>query len=1299
MPTPPQPLLPNSLFDVVLDIPHPGQSSRSSAAAVDYKIYLPPSQPQSSSNDAASLYGSNNIVNCPSPSTLLAEFGSPSAPSSSSSVDLVTADGVMAGSVSSANSGVAKIQRYAFPDYNDNAHAAYLRQYTAMKSGTGWNAMNLNKYDTYLENVYAPPTTANGDGGGNNAAAANSTMAGGVVLNNNSNHGAGGGARLNNSSHGTTTNATNNLRLPLTHTFLHRLNDGTVVHGHVRRYLPSSSSSLLSNSRRRRDIGRRCPRALVILTRTSGGGSRIYNALLKCMEAITIVSNGVSNVGKEKEEEMDAMKYFLHSAYRKHVNAVLSSSTNTKAQQTTTTASSSVRPTALTIPLVELGPNGNAALFEMFDEVRIILPPSFLNVGDVGGSSSDAALSRNDLLPMLRCLGPRQTLRLLSALMSERRVILTVRDVNDIGRLTAVAYGALAMMGQGMLYPSSSTSSSSGKANTLFVPLLPPGLKQLLLTPNAYLIGVLVENNNNNNTTNNTADGGGINLRAVLNEIVGEVIIFDLDGLIDCEPYFHNSTNPRQSIPDITQVNVDDFDIMSNNTTQPSIGDVLHRDLIECLRNDKKLFWQGAVQEKLGLAAAKTKLAAISGMKKGLKFLKGQVASAAGGGSSRDVNNGGEVNDPDEDEVDVDGTGGISTNQSRLVGKGNYAYEGGFPNEASEEMARIAFTTFFVCLLGDVRSYLTQSTPGAPPVPDRQKFMKHRAANGDAPGSGMAILINNFLRGSMFDTFAEARREEVIRAYPVSENSPLFALVTNYHRVQKIAFSANDVRQSVRQIATRADFPGRYLIDWHIRVRERVSQLTSAQAYAGDFARDVSKLAEDCHESGAILVDTMMVLWTRMQEGRGMQWKKAQLALQVLHYLLLNGPVTAITEAMDGFASIRILKSYTETMRGQNAKLIRDASTEVYILLVDTSVLFARRRECMNARRLAKDPRPSPLVKEIRMIKGIQSFRNVHIALRPAGASVAPAPAPVSVMTNGVSGATASSGGYSNDLLGVFTTAAAPIASVPATTNASQLGSYSTDLLSLSFGAAAPSPQVAATNNDVNGGKTSQVDPFSMYEMSRATPRIEQPTTASSLPSQATPSSGPSLSSSTQSTPSQPPFPLMMNGPIVTNNNVLIQSTPSIIPTTAANMTNIHPGQQQSVPQLQTGMDLFPIQNRPLAAPTMNSSFAMMNHTQLPPSQQMLHQQVGFPPSNPMSITPVQGWINQPPPQQQAWTTGTPPFAPNGYQTNHMVPHHYSGPMNGVPAAGYPIMQGAPQQHHQQQHQGAYQQAPKKPPM
>ena len=146
---PQQVLPPNSLFDVILDIPHPGQSSSS---AGDYKIYLPPlgqSQSQSSSNSNNALFYGTNIVNCPSLSTLLAEFGGS------------VGGGAAAAANSSAAAGVAKIQRYAFPEYNDNTHAVYLRQYTAMKLGTGYNASNLNKYDTYLENAYAPPSSSN----------------------------------------------------------------------------------------------------------------------------------------------------------------------------------------------------------------------------------------------------------------------------------------------------------------------------------------------------------------------------------------------------------------------------------------------------------------------------------------------------------------------------------------------------------------------------------------------------------------------------------------------------------------------------------------------------------------------------------------------------------------------------------------------------------------------------------------------------------------------------------------------------------------------------------------------------------------------------------------------------------------------------------------------------------------------------------------------------------------------------------------------------------------------------------
>ena len=80
-------------------------------------------------------------------------------------------------------------------------------------------------------------------------------------------------------------------------------------------------------------------------------------------------------------------------------------------------------------------------------------------------------------MPLLRALGVPRTLRLLSALLSSRRVVLTSHDP---ARLAAGAYGAAAVVGQGLLPPPA-----------VFVPVLPPGLASLLQTPSAYLIGVL----------------------------------------------------------------------------------------------------------------------------------------------------------------------------------------------------------------------------------------------------------------------------------------------------------------------------------------------------------------------------------------------------------------------------------------------------------------------------------------------------------------------------------------------------------------------------------------------------------------------------------------------------------------------------------------------------------------------------------------------------------------------------------------------------------------------------------------
>lgn len=60
------------------------------------------------------------------------------------------------------------------------------------------------------------------------------------------------------------------------HTFSMLLSDRkTRVHGHVRRYLPGHGDAL-----ERTDLGRRRPRAMVLLTRAVGG-ERFYSSLLK----------------------------------------------------------------------------------------------------------------------------------------------------------------------------------------------------------------------------------------------------------------------------------------------------------------------------------------------------------------------------------------------------------------------------------------------------------------------------------------------------------------------------------------------------------------------------------------------------------------------------------------------------------------------------------------------------------------------------------------------------------------------------------------------------------------------------------------------------------------------------------------------------------------------------------------------------------------------------------------------------------------------------------------------------------
>lgn len=893
-----QPLLPFAIFDAVLDIPFPGASS----LAAPVKVIYPPA---STSGDGG------GIIDTLPAEVLNAEFGE---------------DGT--------KRGVAKIARFAFPEYEDGANAKELAQRQqilaqSVKTPDGTHGSGLNRHDAYLEEVFAPTASVNNNQTSGSLSANVPTMFVGGTNNNNN---------------GSSASETSSNSLPSYHTFCCRLSNGTEVHGHVRRYLPFHAQA-----GGRRDVGRRGVRALVILTRNSGGGNRFYSALLKTLDVLALKdvasSQNIHVESGQEQSEASSAQFFMHSVFREHVNICR---TVAAAKAANNGGSSNknilVQPRFITVPLVELG-RGHG-LFGSLDTVKFAAPPSFLHWRE--STSSVAGLSRNDMMPMLRCLGVARTMRLLSALMAGRRVIFTS---NNVSKLSAVSYGAVAMIGQGLLPPP-----------PLFIPTLAPGLGPVLKSEEAYLIGVL------SGPTSNF-----INPRNIPN--IGPVVIFDLDNSNETEPYYHNISDPHQFVPDLTRRNVEDMDAGGNRASLP---DSLYQDLTNVLVTDKKLFWQGAVQERLGAVATKSKTVAKAAMKKGLKYLKNKS-----GKDSMDSKVESATDDTEEEAVQPE------SSKSKLVGKGNYFYEQGFSSEATEVEARIAFSTFFVSLLGDVTKYFTQNAPGTPPVVDKMKFMTGRAKSGDAPGTAMFLLLGHFMRSKMFDEFAAARLRELQMRKAVAEDAPLFALVTNHHRSNKIAFFLANVRNSVRGLASSV--PGTYLIKLNESVRRRTSDLTSMQQYSGDARSALIQLTNDCNETSAALVHTIMILWTRMQEGKGLQWKKTYLALHILRDLLLNGPINAVAEVIDGFASIHILKEYREALRAQNSALVRVAAREIYTLVVDLPVLFARRRECVHKRFLLANLKPT-LKKETRMISGISMFRKMHELLRPDGARVAPDP-------------------------------------------------------------------------------------------------------------------------------------------------------------------------------------------------------------------------------------------------------------------------------------------------------------------
>ena len=912
------------------------------------------------------------------------------------------------------------------------------------------------------------------------------------------------------------------------------------------------------------------------------------------------------------------------------------------------------KPNIITMSALEFG---NKPYSIPVDTFKLLVPTALLHAH----SEIDAlSTTSSQLLPLLRCVGVSNALRLLSALLCERRVVLTSKSP---ARLTGCARGALSMLAQGVL-----------AWQHVYVPMLPPGMMTYLAAPMPYLVGVLASH------------------APAIGRIpgLGEVLVFNLDtNEMECI----NVSNPQSFIPDLLRPAI------QPDYGQPyvSLAEILGQDLAECIKADKGSgYGPTNVQDKVGAAASIAAGKANNLLKGAMKRIKKQsskvtdsqrsfptsdtmsqrsnVSSMHMGDVVEQAMEQNGIGSGSSREASLHGSGGVDANGQQHGGAGagpavppetNYTFGEGYENEASEEEARIAFTSFFLCILGDMRWYLTQPGPGQPPVLDKDKFVAERRRAGDAEGTPMYPLLSTFVQTQIFEQFANARVEEVRARQPVKKDAPLFLLASNYHRVQRMDFSYLNVRRVVRQVA-QTENPSQYLIDWDVAIRRKAMALTSNSRNEPAVPQALAQICAECNECGYMLVDVMAVIWERIRDSRATQWKHGLFALQLLRELLLHGPLTVVTEAEDGIEKIRALKSYDFALRAQNSAQIRQMASPVYDMIVDRAKLFTMRRAAANSRRQGQLPRPRPPPKDARLRVAMR-LADIHNLVRPSfiagSARVAPAPPPPSQGQAAV-GRMAPQPAAAPALADLLSMGAAPAPQPPAQQQPQQQQVSRRDPFA---------PQSTSTDE--------LADIFSAAAVTSAAPAPSVPVPA------AQPVPAPAAMPTTHGAPSPGMQPMQGSVPAPTP----AAPTPAIMAQPAQPSQQQYRPQQQQMPSV-SAMASSQANNQPVQqyAQSATRPVAMQQQAayQSAPTMQGYQQHARQP--------PVQGYgqQQQPKPQQQQMV---PPAVPSsqampGYQVPQQSQQQPPAMAAYPPATNYGQQQQHPGMYQQQQQQPAAQQ-------
>jgi hypothetical protein len=794
-----------------------------------------------------------------------------------------------------------------------------------------------------------------------------------------------------------------------------QMQGGVRVVGYVLLYHPSHP-----DVKGRTDVGRRSTRALVVLVRRTS-----------------------SELSNSVHENNHAMLYEnILSTLESEVCWQTSISSKEDAFESTTvqwrTLGGQLTQASLSLPsngmLSLSGLEFSSRLFNSYDKHAF---------GYFGASQFTTDMA---ILPLLRRVGASIVLRLLAAILCERRIILTSTSPRRLTHTIAQAIPALLRCG--MLH-----------WHHVRVPLMPPVMMGHLAAPCPYICGVLSQ------------------YMTIIKGIdhLGQVLLVDLDS---CELHVYGTAQNQAHVafPDLLRPIAAVDQRYSQQTSMSSTGasshgsvegtaraqtamvgapsaiydsiqqqqhatltEVLASELTELLRYDKTN-WAMTVGASGRAADAVVEsfsnVTAKAG--KGLKrFLAKKASSALGNssgsssyaGNARGGNMGGTSSrnmSPQQqrqtslsgDEMGVDGfldEDEENIEEQRRVQEvldrfwqEEFAY-----NLRAEEDVRIAMTAFFCCLLGEYSTYISRdaNNPGGLTF-DIAKFLEQRRLRGDYEGTPMHAVLQQFVQTQMLSYFVHERIDSITAQMQAgatanaSQNKCMMEATIDQLRQSKLDYSLPTVRRVVRQISNVRQ--AKTLQNVQL-ARERALALTSKNGYEmnRNARADLIQLTEACRIVPMVRAATLSVLWYRIADSKGMQSKHALLSLIVLKNLLLNGPLVCIAEISQYAHVIRVLRVYQSLISAVNARDIRIKAREVYELLVDRSKLFIQRRAQAILRRetfLAQQDASNkgappkamaskkPLRREGRLVgrTGIEwkrmKFAQVHALVKPEGA-------------------------------------------------------------------------------------------------------------------------------------------------------------------------------------------------------------------------------------------------------------------------------------------------------------------------